>query len=245
MADSPLRDAATVVLLRDGTHGLEVFLLRRVRAMAFAGGMSVFPGGSVDDSDRIRPDWSGPEPAAWTDSLSADVDLAAALICAAVRETFEESGVLLAGSAPAVPDRDRRALERHELSLADLLRRHELSVRADLLRAWAHWITPAGEPRRYDTRFFLAALPGGQQARGATGEAETAEWVRPADALAQHAAGSRPMLPPTLVTLRELAGIPDVAQAWAQAAGRVIEPILPRLRESGVVLPGGEAVPFQ
>ncbi len=234
-----------MVLLRDGAIGLEVFLLRRVRAMAFAAGMSVFPGGSVDDSDRVRPEWRGPEPAAWTEALSADEDLAAALICAAVRETYEETGVLLADSDPAVSDGDRQALERHELSLAELLSRHELSLRADLLRPWAHWITPEGEPRRYDTRFFLAALPGGQQARGTTSEAEVTEWVRPADALAQHAAESRPMLPPTLVTLRELATIPDVATAWAQAADRKIEPILPRLRGSGVVLPGGEAVPFQ
>lgn len=234
-----------MVLLRDGAAGLEVFLLRRVRAMAFAAGMSVFPGGSVDESDRVRPDWIGPEPAAWTDALSADEGLAAALLCAAVRETFEETGVLLAGSAPSVSEDDRQALERHELSLAELLRRHDLPVRADLLRPWAHWITPEGEPRRYDTRFFLAALPGGQQARGTTGEAETAEWVRPTDALGQHAAGSRPMLPPTLVTLRELAALPDVATAWAQAADREIAPILPRLRGSGVVLPGGEAVPFR
>lgn len=236
------RDAATVALLRDGADGIEVFLLRRVAGMAFAGGMTVFPGGAVDPSDVDPIGWVGPEPAEWSAALSADPRLSRALVCAAVRETFEEAGVLLAGSDIRGTDADRLALERHELTLADLLSREELSVRADLLRPWAHWITPEEEPRRYDTRFFIAALPPGQEARDGTSEAEVAEWVRPADAVAQHAAGGRAMLPPTVVTLRELAVFRTVADAWAGAADRDITPILPRLRGSSVILPGGDSV---
>jgi 8-oxo-dGTP pyrophosphatase MutT (NUDIX family) len=246
---STVRDAATVALLRDGVAGIEVFLLRRVVGMAFAGGMTVFPGGSVDPSDGVDSidgrgpiGWTGPEPAAWSAALSADSRLCRALICAAVRETFEESGVLLAGSGAGATDADRLALERHELTLAQLLARQELPVRADLLRPWAHWITPADEPRRYDTRFFIAALPPGQEARDGTSEAEVAEWVRPADALTQHAAGRRAMLPPTVVTLRELAAFAIVAGAWAAAADREIMPIMPRLSGSTAILPDGEAI---
>lgn len=235
-----LRNAATVVLLRDGVTGLEVFLLRRVIGLDVAPGMSVFPGGSVDPSDAEPVPWTGPEPATWTTVLAADEALVRSLVSAAVRETYEESGVLLADS-PGDPA-ERVALERHELSLADVLRKRNLAVRADLLTPWAHWITPATEPRRHDTRFFLAALPDGQQTADGAREAEIAEWVRPADALAECAAGGRPLLPPTFVTLRELAEFADVAAVFAAAADRTIEPIQPVRRAGGVILPNGERI---
>ena len=225
--------ASTVILLRDGAGGLEVYLLRRVAAMTFAGGMTVFPGGKVDPSDHVGP--ADPIPAGWPAVLSADEAGTRALVRAAIRETYEETGVLLGGTPS---ETDRQALERHERSLADVLP----GLPADLLRPWAHWITPVGEPRRYDTRFFLAALPAGQHTRDVTGEAEVAEWVAPAEALREHAAGARPMLPPTVVTLRELTGFESVAAAWAAAAERRIEPILPTLRGSAAVLPGGESI---
>lgn len=200
--------------------------------------MSVFPGGSVDRSDAEPVPWIGPPPSSWTQTLSADEPLVRSLVCAAVRETFEESGVLLA-DLPGTPV-DRVALERHERSLAEVLGPH--AVRADLLVPWAHWITPETEPRRHDTRFFIAALPAGQQTADGAREAEIAEWVRPADALRQHAAGSRPLLPPTYVTLRELSGFADVAAVFVAAADRVIEPIRPVRRGGEVVLPDGERI---
>lgn len=247
------RDAATVVLLRDGANGPEAFLLRRVRGMPFAGGMTVFPGGAVDAGDADADiAWSGPPPAAWSGPLSADEPLARALVCAAVRETFEESGVLLAGRAPNTvgtvmgPDweADRVALEDRRLSLAGLLARRGLALRADLLRPWAHWITPEGEGRRYDARFFVAALPAEQATRDVTGEAERVEWVRPADALAQVDRGERAMMPPTLVTLAEVAAYRTVADVLDAAAGRIIEPLQPTLLTGpdgpvGVTLPDG------
>jgi 8-oxo-dGTP pyrophosphatase MutT (NUDIX family) len=232
------RDAATVLLLRDAAGAVEVFLLRRMPGMAFAAGMTVFPGGAVDPRDADPGvGWTGPPPSSWTAALSADERLARALVCAAVRETFEESGVLLAGPtadrvcAAHGPDweRDRVAVETGTLSLAGLLARRGLLLRADLLRPWAHWVTPEAEARRYDTRFLVAALPAGQSTRDTTSEAEAVEWIRPADALAEVDAGRRGMLPPTMVTLGEIAGYRTVAEVLAAAADRTIAPIMPTL----------------
>ncbi len=250
---APTRDAATVVLLRDGQDGLEAYLLRRVTSMAFAAGMHVFPGGSVDPRDTALPDarWTGPPAAAWTGILSAEEPLARALVCAAVRETFEESGVLLAGpstgevvadTTDATWETDRQGLIERSLSLAGLLERRGLVLRADLLRPWAHWITPEVEPRRYDTRFFLAAVPVGQRPRDVGGEADAVEWLRPQQALDRAAAGEVALLPPTAFTLAELSAYGDVAAALAAAAARDVRPVLPRVvvsgEEASVLLPG-------
>jgi 8-oxo-dGTP pyrophosphatase MutT (NUDIX family) len=253
------RDAATVVLLRDGPRGPEVFLLRRVGAMAFAAGMTVFPGGGVDPRDADSSlAWSGPPPAEWANWFGCSPELARALVCAAVRETFEESGVLLAGRGDVEPGvgrgaqepsvvadtapfaAARQALVDRRLSLAEFITEAGLAVRAGLLRPWANWVTPVGEPRRYDTRFFLAELPPGQRADGQTTEADHAAWVRPADALADWQAGRTALLPPTWITLTDLADFGSVAEAMA--APRSVDKVLPKLvREQDVVrvvLPG-------
>jgi 8-oxo-dGTP pyrophosphatase MutT (NUDIX family) len=244
-APGPIRPAATVLLLRDGAAGLEVYLLRRTRGMPFAGGMSAYPGGGVDERDGDTAlAWVGPSPAQWADSLGGDERLARELVCAAVRETFEEAGVLLAGPAAGgvLPDvsgdeweQERRALLAHELSLAELLARRDLALRADLLRPFAHWITPPGEVRRYDTRFFAALLPAGQEARDVSGEADEAVWTTPAAALTEHGAGTRPMLPPTIHTLEQLTAFPDAASALAASPPSPLEPIMPIFAEE----PGG------
>lgn len=254
-ADVPIRDAATVVLLRDGPSGPEAYLLRRVRGMAFAGGMTAFPGGAVDPRDaETAVGWVGPPAAEWGGSFAAAEPLARALLCAAVRETFEESGVLLAGpSADAVCSTDgpqwevdRVALERRDESLAELLTRRGLVLRADLLRPWAHWITPPGESRRYDTRFLVAALPDGQSTRDVTSEADVVEWVRPADALDQLRRGERKMLPPTLVTLEEISAYGTVADVLAAADRRVLDAVQPTLALEGgeltATLPNGRVL---
>ena len=227
------RHASTVVLLRPGSAGPEVYLLRRVKAMAFAGGMHVFPGGAVDPADATADiGWAGPPPSWWASQFGADEQLGRALVCAAVRETFEESGILLAGtSADSLLadvssdewEEERRALEAREHSLSELLTRRGLVLRADLLRPMAHWITPEVEPKRFDTRFFLAELPAGQVCREVGGEADERVWVRPGEALA----GGFHLMPPTLAVLRAVAGHPDVASALA--AERVIAPVLPRI----------------
>ncbi len=244
------RDAATVVLLRDGAQGPEAYLLRRVAGMAFAGGAHVFPGGSVDPDDKTATTaWAGPDPDWWAARLGCDAPTARALVCAAVRETFEESGVLLAGASPDEVladvssddwEAERVALEAREQSLSDLLARRGLVLRADLLRPYAHWVTPSAEPKRFDTRFFLAALPTGQVCRDAGTEADRRVWVRPEDALARD---DWFLMPPTQRSLQDLVGVPDVATALS--AEREVVEVRPvyDLDDDGqlVLLPPGQA----
>jgi 8-oxo-dGTP pyrophosphatase MutT (NUDIX family) len=225
----PPRDASTVLLLRSPPGGgFEVYLLRRKRSMAFAPGAHVFPGGSVDRRDaETQLAWAGPDPVAWGKILNGSAELARALICAAVRETFEESGVLLAGPAPdaVVADTtddsfeaDRRALIDRSLSLAEMLQRRHLVLRADLLRPWARWITPVLEGRRYDTRFFAATLPAGQRTREVGGEADEVAWLAPAAAIAAARRGEIMLMPPTAVSLAELCRHGSAGEALAAEA---------------------------
>ena len=250
------RQAATVLLLRDGAAGLEVYLQRRTKGMPFAGGMTAYPGGSVDARDGdTEIGWSGPPPAQWAAAFGCDERTARELVCAAVRETFEEAGVLLAGSdaGSVVPDVSgeewedlRQALLSRELSLAELLAGRGLVLRSDLLRPFAHWITPPVEPRRYDTKFFAAALPVGQEARHISGEADEASWLTPTAALVELRAGTRPMLPPTTHTLGQLEAFPDVTAALAGSPPEPLHPITPVFEETPdgrwAVLPDGTRI---
>ena len=233
LVPAPARDAATVALLRDAPGGHEVYLLRRVRGMAFAGGMHVFPGGSVDPADAGADDlrWAGPPASAWAADLRCDERLARALVCAAVRETFEESGVLLAGPSPDEVlddvstddwEAERTALEARQQSLSELLERRQLVLRADLLRPLAHWITPEVEPKRFDTRFFVARVPAGQTCREAGTEADRRLWIRPAEAVS----AGLTLMPPTLAALEDLAAHADVEASLA--ARRSLQTVLPR-----------------
>lgn len=250
------RHASTVVVLRDAAgHGVEAYLLRRLRSMSFAAGMYVFPGGSVDPRDAdVAVPWAGPPAAAWATALTADEPLARALVCAAVRETFEESGVLLAGpDAATIATLDdswaaaRAALLDRSVSLTELLTQRGLTLRADLLRPWAHWVTPEVEPKRFDTRFFVAALPAGQQPLHFAGESDRGEWSRPSDALSRQASGEIGMLPPTAFTLAELAEFGSVADVLAAAGHREIRRMLPKILLNGddvrFLLPGEPGYP--
>ena len=251
-----IRHAATVLIVRDGTPGLEVYLLRRTKGMPFAGGMTAYPGGGVDERDAdTEIGWAGPSPAEWAAAFGCDERLARELVCAAVRETFEEAGVLLAGTdgGSVVPDvsgddweEQRKALLSRELSLTELLAGRELVLRSDLLRPFAHWITPPAETRRYDTKFFAAALPVGQEARDVSGEADEAAWLTPSAALQELAAGARPMLPPTSHTLGQLQPFPDVAAALAGSPPEPLHPISPTFEKTPdgqwAVLPDGTRI---
>lgn len=260
-AAAPVRDAATVMLVRDrhdaplGSEpgGVEVFAFRRVAGMAFAAGMLVFPGGSVDPGDaEPGTPWVPPPPPPQD----------APPLVAAARETFEECGVLLARSAVGrAPDADelaapgweerRLALASGATTLARALLATGLSLSAADLHPWARWVTPTFERRRFDTRFYVAALPAGQEARDLGGEGEQATWLDPGAAVAAHAAGRLPMLPPTLVCLEELAAARDVAGLLATF--RLPAPISPWVTRDGsgrLVLRidldgrgGGEAAP--
>lgn len=220
------RNASTVVLLRDGDGlpgGLEVYFLRRQATMEFAAGMNVFPGGGVDPRDHeLAPAlWAGPTPAEWAARLDCTEEEAVALLCAAVRETFEESGVLLAGTPDAVVgdttgedwEADRVALEHRELSLTDFLTRRGLVLRTDLLVALAGWLTPLFEKRRYRTWFFVAALPAGQVTRDVSTESDRVEWSSIRGALTAFETGRLLMLPPTAFTCAELYDATTPAEA--------------------------------
>lgn len=225
----PALDAATVVLLRDGVEGLEVFLMRRVVGMRFAPGMHVFPGGRVEDRDfgdvpvSGEPDLRG---------ASGDAALARALTVCAARETFEETGVLLTAPS-AVADEECRADIESGGDFAALLRGLAAQVDAPALPMWAHWVTPEIESKRFDVRFFVAAVPAGQSVRDVSGEADHVCWIRPADALALHAAGELPMLPPTSATLAELTAFGSADAAVSHAVHRTVEPLLPHRADDG------------
>lgn len=246
LAPAEPRNAATVVLMRSGSDsseaGPELYLLRRQTSMAFAGGMCVFPGGSVDPRDFDHAvAWAGPSPAEWAERLGVDERTARALVCAAVRETFEESGVLLAGTAESVVadttgddwEADRVALEGRDLSMTDFLDRRGLVLRTDLLGAWAAWLTPVFEPRRYRTWFFVAALPGGQVTRDVSTESSSVTWLPAMSAVEQAEAGDIFMLPPTYLTCLDVGQHADADAVLAEAAGRSVEIFTPSVVSDG------------
>jgi 8-oxo-dGTP pyrophosphatase MutT (NUDIX family) len=252
------KDAATVVLVRDGER-VEAYLLRRHRGMAFAAGMYVFPGGVVDrrDSDPGLA-WAGPSAAEWAERLRCDEPTARALVCAAVRETFEESGVLLAGPTASLMvadttgedwEADRRRLVDRALAFSELLGARALVLRTDLLAACGHWITPEFEPRRYDTRFFVAELPRGQRTRDVSGESDRVVWMNPRAACVGVDEGEMAMLPPTYATLSQMSGF-DRAEAVVEAArDRAITTIMPTFEvigdETWLVVPDSAASPWE
>jgi 8-oxo-dGTP pyrophosphatase MutT (NUDIX family) len=232
-----LRRAASVLLVRDaagggeGAGGVEVFVLERAAEMAFAAGMTVFPGGGVDAADGealarglVDEAAAGEAAESWATAPAA----AAALLACAVRETYEETGVLLADATTAAGSRER--LVAGEIGLGDVVAR----VEAERLRPWARWITPEGMPRRYDTAFFVAAVPPGQEPDGATTEAVGARWCAPAAALREWEDGTRALMPPTWAVLCELAEHGGSASELLDAAtGRRPEPVTPRFRPAG------------
>ena len=234
------RRAATVMLLRDTDTGPAVHMLRRRASMAFAGGAYAYPGGGVDprdDDHHVR--WAGPARAWWANRLGVDETAAQAIVCAAVRETYEEAGVLLAGPTPdsvvgdtTGPDweTDRAALVARDLSFAEFLDRRGLVLRSDLLGAWARWITPEFETRRYDTWFFVAVLPEGQRTRNASTEADRTVWITPGEAATGYDKGDLTMMPPTIATLRGLIPYGSVSEALSAAPQRDLTPVLARAR---------------
>ena len=202
------RDAATVVLLRPSEDGPEVYLLRRQTSMEFAAGHVRVPG-RRRRSARLRPLGGvgrARRPSEWAGRLGTDERMARALVCAAVRETFEESGVLLAGTADSVVadttgadwEADRVALEARELAFTEFLDRRGLVLRTDLLGVWAGWLTPVFEPRRYRTWFFVALLPDGQVTRDVSTESSSVTWLPAMSAVSAVEAGDMFMLPADL-----------------------------------------------
>ncbi len=239
----PARPAATVMLVRDvpnateGT-GLEVFMLLRVGTMAFAPNTMVFPGGGVDRRDGVDVPWAGPPVHAWSARLGADDELTRMILVAAVREVFEECGVLLASTTDngRLVDTDtdywrsvRARLVAQEISLAELLNEDGLVLRTDLLRAHAQWMTPVIETRQFDARIFVALMPEGAVADFDTSEASHGGWFRPQDVLDAKAAGTALLMPPTQVSLEDAATATSADEFFArEPVIRLIHPQLTR-----------------
>ncbi|MHB8177938.1 MAG: NUDIX hydrolase [Vulcanimicrobiaceae bacterium] len=259
-----VRPAATVMLLRDAPRGIELFMLRRSARSAFVPDAYVFPGGALDardsepatlgrmvglDAARIRAEFRAEVPAALpTDVPAPGEDQAAGLYVAALRELFEEAGVLLAcdagGSGLRVTTSPQRIGELREGLHADALTFKQVLAAFDAygdaraLTLFSHWITPPNEARRFDTWFFLAAAPSAQNALADAGETHDGLWIAPAQALARHAQGQFHLVYPTVKHLERLTGFADMASLIAYAAGKPIVTIAPDTSpDVGFVLP--------
>jgi 8-oxo-dGTP pyrophosphatase MutT (NUDIX family) len=231
------RPAATIVLLRDARPGLEVLLLRRSPHAGFAPGAFVFPGGVVDPEDSAadtldRIDgWSADAAAARLELVGA-APPAIAYYVAAIREAFEETGILL-GACDAVAETSRRALLDGRVTFRDVLSHHGCRIRAGELEYFAHWITPERSPRRYDTRFFAARVPSGAHPVVDEREMTEARWIQPEAAVRAYAAGSLPMILPTIRTLERLAAFPNSGAALVAFASEPVPIILPGPQPGG------------
>ena len=245
-ADSvPVRPAATVMLVRDGVDGLEVFMLQRALSAAFARGQFVFPGGKVDDADRgeaFEPICDGLDDATASAAMGMDHGGLAWLV-AAIRECFEEAGVLLArhvdgGGVVGFDDTEvasRFNVARHEIhdgarSLIDLCVTERLLLLTDRIHLVDHWITPLGERRRFDTRFFVAVAPDAQEPLHDDHETIASLWVRPGDALRMWRDGELQMFPPTVASLEFLLPHATSTAAMSAASAVGVPPVvLPRI----------------
>jgi len=242
------RPAATVALVRDGPRGLQTWMMRRVPGMAFAAGACVFPGGRVDESDAdVSIRWHGNTPEWFAERLGVEVTLARAVVTAAVRELFEESGVLLT-VPPLTNDLEaaRHAVESRTTGLSGWLAEQSCVLDVSGLRPWGRWVTPLTEPRRFDTWFFVAVVPTSVEARSATTEAESAGWFDIQHLLDSAASRQLHVLPPTIVMLRGLLRAGSVSGVLEAAETRPMGPVYPQVQrnEDGTVLVrgGGEEV---
>lgn len=242
-----------MVVARPRPAGFEVLLVRRNDRVAFMAGAHVFPGGRVDAADTIADPGGccdeGGEPARFADLSAVDER---PFRVAAARELVEEAGLLLArtGDRALVPAETaaavRAALAAGE-ALPALAGRFGFRLALDALVPLAHWVTPEAEPRRYDTRFFLAAAPAGQVARHDAGEMTELAWLAPAEAVARARRGELRLPPPTWTTLQGLARFAGLDEAFAWARATPIARIQPHLAREGprttLTLPGDPALP--
>ena len=210
MTSVPARDAATVLLLRQGASGLEVFLVRRNTVVDFMAGAHVFPGGKVDAADNEPSFFQRPRG-------EREPSTAPELYLAAIRETFEEAGVLLSGEfRTAGLDDARQAVARGD-SFASVLELLGAKLDTSLLAPWTRWVTPAVSPKRFDARFFLAAAPAEQLARHDDYETTESVWIEPLEALEHVQRGEMMIAPATYKCLAVLATYRTVAEAFAAA----------------------------
>lgn len=230
------RHASTVLLVRDTLSGPEIYVQERASTMAFCAEMTVFPGGGVDARDmNSDPEiaWQGPSVQWWSERLLKEESMARALVCAAVRETFEESGTLLAGHADGSIvaetepfQQERKDLEAHRLSFSDFMHNNSLVLRSDLVRPWANWVTPKEQPIRYDTAFFVAAMPEGQTTFSDTREATSTGWFRPSTLLDGWRSRKIGLMPPTWAQLKLLDTFRTVEEIMEFSSQLSVDPVL-------------------
>jgi recombination protein RecT len=228
-----IRPAATVIIARDRPGGLEVYMLRRSARSAFVPDAYVFPGGRVDAAD------GSPEAFA---RIAGEALPTPAAFYAAARETFEEAGLLFTHEPldPTVLAQARTRLLAGEQTFTETLDMLDARIDAGQLRAFSHWITPPGEPRRFDTRFFIARAPSGQIAEADAHETVAGVWIAPTEALRRHANGEFPMIFPTIKHLERIATFATVDRLLAFAAVKQTISVMPEMREGPVfVLPPG------
>jgi 8-oxo-dGTP pyrophosphatase MutT (NUDIX family) len=243
---APTRAAATVVLAREGDQGVEVLLLRRPHRSGFAAGAWVFPGGRVDAVDAapaLIPALGGDPGAWWAARLGLhDPHEARGYVVAALREAWEETGILIGESdvSGAALASIRRDLLADRLDMQTAVRSAGIRFHLNDLLYIAHWITPEAEPRRYDTRFFLARAEREAECVLEGEELSEARWVAPRQAVEAFAAGELVLLPPTVDTLRRLAAFGELESAWAGLREAPVPTILPRM----VREPGGVVIEF-
>jgi len=232
------RLAATVLLARDGLHGLELFMVVRHHEIDFASGAMVFPGGSVDAADadpRIR---------ILADGVDALDDSELTVRAAAAREAFEECGVLYAreaGSADLVEGararelgtRYRARLESGDITLADVVEQENLRLALGEFVHFAHWVTPANMPKRFDTHFFLARAPADHRLEHDGSEAVDSVWIRPADACAAADEGTRTVIFPTRLNLEKIGQSESVAAAIEHARTAPVVCVRPQVEKAG------------
>lgn len=247
--DQPVavRDAATVLLVRDEPAGasteLQIFMVRRRDESGFVGGHHVFPGGVIDQADRDE---------GWAQRCTGDSD---AFLVGALRELLEESGVFLArteeGDPLVIDEAELTALAQQvhagEVGLLAACRERKLNLDTAALHPWSHWITPEGQPRRYDTRFFVAVAPEDQEAVHDGIELTEGVWASPAEFLRQLDEGSVQMILPTVATLRALREFPTTHALVAAARSKgPLKPVRPEMRRedegSVTILIDGEPV---
>jgi len=238
------RDAATVVVLRDGNNGVEVYLIKRARTVDFMAGAHVFPGGRLDKADSSASACAllSAGTAALHERLGEDLPpmQAAGLYVAAIRETFEEAGLLLGALAAGWAGSDARAAIASGAQFATLMQ----TIDAAALVPWVRWVTPEISPRRFDARFFLARAPAGQEARVDGREATEGLWITPMAALGRWLDGEMQLAPATAKCLDALLAHATVEAALAAAARRLPPVMMPTVwndKENGrayISLPG-------
>jgi 8-oxo-dGTP pyrophosphatase MutT (NUDIX family) len=252
-----VRDAATVMLVRDERDGLHVFMLRRNLDSDFVGGAYVFPGGAVDDADRhsdLEAVCEGRADAQASEALGIERG-GLAFWVAAIRECFEEAGVLLAydergelvrlgdGAVARRFERHREAVDQGTRRLVDVCAEERLRLAVDHMHYFSHWITPEGAPRRYDTRFFVCAAPPEQTPLHDNRETIANCWIRPADALERHRRGDFDLIFPTIKSLEAIARFERSADLLtAAAAAGEVPSLQPRISSEDhgvrILLPG-------